>query len=144
MKKRILFLCLLAGSATISKAAPVPCPDLPALLTERLLHLHAAYPEWRLEDGTYCLQRSGDAGYWTYADPATDDTLFSPSFAWRGELSSGLAQALRGLAQAQNERRSERRHPGAWLLGAATGITLATLFWLDGRAHTHQSREVRP
>jgi len=122
----------------------VPCPALPALLTERLLHLHAAYPEWRLEDGTYCLQRSGDAGYWTYADPATDDTLFSPSFTWRGELSSGLAQALRGLARAQSERRSARRHPGAWLLGATTLTALATLFWLDGWAHTHQSREVRP
>lgn len=128
----------------IPKAAPTPCPGLPALLTERMLHLQAAYPEWRLQDGTYCLQWSGEYGYWTYADPAADDTLFSPAIAWRGELSPGLARALRSLALAQGERRAQKRHLGAWILGAVTGTALITLFLLDGVSHRHQTRVVQP
>lgn len=134
-------LCALCGTQR-AESAPRPDQSLPGPLAERLLHLDAAYPEWKLPDGPYGFAWSEGKGYWVLYQE--QDTLYSPPIPWEGELSPALASSLRALSKDAHASSKRPKRLLGWTLAGGSLLALAALSLCQGPQKTIRHQELLP
>lgn len=106
-KIRSWILCCMLFGVKIPEARLQTCDGMPTRIVERLHHLDQVYPEWKLPEGTYCMEWEGNSAFWTFR--GSQEVFYSEPMLWEGELSAALAKGLCSLGRKVRQETQEKK-----------------------------------